>query len=421
MPRFLTDDIEPIEGGIKRRPADFVVEEIPAYEPCGSGEHLYLFVEKTDKTTFDLVEAVARHYGVGTKDVGCAGLKDKKAVTRQLVSVYLPGKDEKTLEPFGQEGMTTLWADRHRNKLRRGHLRGNRFRIKLRGVSVGRVLDVQRILQRVAAEGLPNYFGPQRFGDGDTSDRLGRHLLLNDARGFLDVLLGPIETHPYLQPKAREAYAAERYAEAYDLLPSRLRDERRALAALRDGGNPKYAVRTMSDMGRRLFVSAFQSRIFNAVLSRRMDAGTHRTVLLGDLVRKHENGAVFSITPDESIEDAQARCDRLEVTPTGPMWGPGMTRASHEVDALERAVLEDTGVSVEDFTRCTLVKGTSKLGQRRSLTVPVTETAVEAGSDEHGPYIECGFALPSGAYATTLIREITKNDRHEHLLDIDPT
>lgn len=421
MPTYLTDDIEPIEGGIKRRPTDFVVEELPAYEPCGSGEHLYLFIEKTDRTTFDLIEAVARHFNVGTKDVGCAGLKDKKAVTRQLVSVYLPGTDESTYAPFVDEGMTTLWVDRHRNKLRRGHLRGNRFRIKLRGISVGRVVDVQRILQRIAAEGLPNFFGPQRFGDGDISDRLGHKLLLNDAKGFLDVFLGPIETHPYLQPKAREAYAAGAYAEAYDHLPPRLRDERRALAALRDGGNAKYAVRTLSDMGRRLFVSAFQSRVFNAVLSRRMDAGTHRTVLLGDLIRKHENGAVFLITPDESIEDAQARCDRLEVTPTGPMWGPGMTRATHEVDELEVAALADAGLDVEAFRRCTLVRGTSKLGQRRSLSVPVTDPTVEAGSDEHGPYIEVGFALPSGAYATTLIREITKSDKHEHLLDIDPT
>src|SRR5258705_7605481 len=91
-PVYITPDVPPVGGRLKVRPEDFLVEELPLYQPCGQGEHIYLFVEKRGLPTMSVLGAIARHFGVRTRDIGFAGLKDKHAVTRQLVSVHVPGK-----------------------------------------------------------------------------------------------------------------------------------------------------------------------------------------------------------------------------------------------------------------------------------------------------------------------------------------
>jgi tRNA pseudouridine13 synthase len=126
--RFLTDD-EGIGGRIKVRPADFLVEEIPAYEPSGAGEHLYLGVEKMSVAHGELMAAIRKHFGVREKAIGYAGMKDKQAVTRQVLSVHVL-EDPPTLD-ITHDRIRILWAKRHVNKLRRGHLKGNRFSIRI--------------------------------------------------------------------------------------------------------------------------------------------------------------------------------------------------------------------------------------------------------------------------------------------------
>ncbi len=110
--RFLTDGIEGIGGILKSRPEDFLVEEIPLYEPSGEGEHLYLMIEKRGLSTFDLLNIVARHFDVQKKSIGYAGLKDKHAITRQMISVHLPGKDESAFRSLDGNRITVLGAFR---------------------------------------------------------------------------------------------------------------------------------------------------------------------------------------------------------------------------------------------------------------------------------------------------------------------
>src|SRR5262245_7615155 len=89
---YLTQDIPGVGGVLRESPEDFFVEELPLYEPCGSGEHIYLFVEKRNMSTVQMIRLLARHFGIGEESVGYAGLKDKRAVTRQVVSIHVPGK-----------------------------------------------------------------------------------------------------------------------------------------------------------------------------------------------------------------------------------------------------------------------------------------------------------------------------------------
>jgi len=121
-----------INGVLKSSPDDFVVDELMLYEPCGEGEHLYLSVRKTNMSHDELVRQIAREFGVSKRDVGVAGRKDLRAVTTQMISVYLPRKEISTPETIGSiEVLASNW---HTNKLRLGHLSGNRFSIRLREI-----------------------------------------------------------------------------------------------------------------------------------------------------------------------------------------------------------------------------------------------------------------------------------------------
>src|SRR5262249_52570204 len=161
-PPLLPLPLPGVGGRIKAEPVDFEVEEIPAYEPSGTGDHLFLWIEKTDLGAEYFIRQVARRLGIPNGEVGTAGLKDRRAVTRQWVSV--PATFELALPSLEGHGIRVLRVSRHANKLRPGHLRGNRFCILIRDAN--RSVDPQPILDRIAAEGLSNFFGPQRFGRG---------------------------------------------------------------------------------------------------------------------------------------------------------------------------------------------------------------------------------------------------------------
>ena len=159
-----------ISGRMKLEPDDFVVEEIPGFEPSGSGEHAWLWVEKRGANTDWVAGQLARFAGVAPSVVGFAGLKDRHAVTRQVFTLQLPGQVDPDWNTLAVPGVRVLSATRHSRKLKRGALRGNRFRIRLREVR-GDCEQVPERLDRIAASGVPNYFGEQRFGrDGGNLD-----------------------------------------------------------------------------------------------------------------------------------------------------------------------------------------------------------------------------------------------------------
>ena len=137
-----------LSGTIKSRPDDFVVDEIPLYEPCGEGEHLYLCIRKTGITHDLMVRLIAKELGVKPRAIGTAGRKDRNAVTTQLVSIHLPGVASRAVS-FSHEGLDLMWQDRHTNKLRFGHLLGNRFDIRIRDMDPIKVIALQKKLNLI--------------------------------------------------------------------------------------------------------------------------------------------------------------------------------------------------------------------------------------------------------------------------------
>src|SRR5215469_6806994 len=161
-PPLLTADLPGVGGRIKTMPEDFEVEEVPAYEPAGQGDFLYLWVEKRDMGAEYFARQVARRLDLPPGEVGTAGLKDRRAVTRQMVSV--PARAEPNLPRLDGDGIHVLRVSRHGNKLKPGHLHGNRFRILVRDVRPDAAELLGPLLDRLGRDGLPNCYGPQRFG-----------------------------------------------------------------------------------------------------------------------------------------------------------------------------------------------------------------------------------------------------------------
>src|SRR6516162_5208600 len=174
-PPLLTADLPGIGGRIKQTPEDFEVEEIPAYEPSGSGDFLYLWMQKRDMGAEYFVRQVAQRLGIAFGEVGTAGLKDRHAVTRQMVSV--PARAVNRLNDLAGNGIEVLKVGRHGNKLRPGHLRGNRFHVLIRGAEPRAAELLVPILDRLRRLGFPNFYGGQRFGREGETVLLGLALL----------------------------------------------------------------------------------------------------------------------------------------------------------------------------------------------------------------------------------------------------
>ena len=283
---YLTSSIAPIEAEFRSTPEDFEVDEEPAYPPSGTGDHAFAFIEKRGLTTNDAVRALCDCVGADPKAAGWAGLKDRHAVTRQWISIF--GASPDALIRAEVEGIRVLEAALHPQKLRTGHLRANRFRIRLRQIDASRIDELRQLLSVIESDGLPNYYGEQRFGrDGDNAERALRWVL-------------------------GEARAPQ-------------------------GG-----------FQRKLQMSALQSEIFNRCVAERVQTSTLGKVYAGELVKKHASGGLF-VAPD--VEDTQARADAWEISPTGPMFGAKMRWPEGDARKREEALLEESGLSLDRLAK----------------------------------------------------------------------
>ncbi len=163
MPRAHGDPV--LVADMRTSPEDFLVEELDAFEASGSGEHLLLTIEKRGMNTAFAARRIAEWAGIRELGIGHAGLKDRHAVTRQRISVHLPGKIAPDLAALQSDDLRVLAHAWHAKKLPRGALAGNRFGLTLREVRGGKEA-IEKRLQAIATDGVPNYFGEQRFGRG---------------------------------------------------------------------------------------------------------------------------------------------------------------------------------------------------------------------------------------------------------------
>jgi tRNA pseudouridine13 synthase len=300
---FQTADLPGSGGTLRASPEDFRVDEVPAYLPAGSGPHLYLRVEKRGRTTRDVLRALARRLGVPDRDAGYAGLKDRDAVTTQWLS--FPVARDPDPASLAEPGLTVLEASRHQNKLRPGHARANRFAVAVRG---GELARARGCAEALAARGLPNFFGPQRFGTEGRNAAMGRALLTGERT-----------------PEAGRA-ARDRFL-------------------------------------RRLCISAFQSELFNRWLSERMADGLLAAALAGDVMKKLDSGGLF--TCEDPATDGE-RVARFEISPAGPMFGHKLREAAGEPLLREQRVLAAAGIGPADLAR----GGGEAEGTRRAARLP---------------------------------------------------
>lgn len=287
---YLTPHLPGLDGTIRHRPADFQVFEVPAYSPVGQGEHLFVRIEKEGLTTRAVFEFLRNRLHINEAHIGVAGLKDKHARTQQWFSI--PARHEGRLETLAElEGVRVLECALHPHKLRVGHLKGNRFRILIRPIqerfgelpSRGDGTDIDPALRRVKAilralerQGVPNYYGPQRFGIGG----------LNPLKGYELVKQGKVHTPSWLK---------------------------------------------------KFLVSSLQSLLFNDWLALRLQMGLFGQVIEGDVAKKHDTGGEFVV---QDAEAENPRALRFEISATGPLYGKKYREAQGPARALEDQVLQ---------------------------------------------------------------------------------
>lgn len=398
---YLLNEFSGIGGLIKQRVEDFFVQEIPLYEPAGAGEHVYCEVQKVGMTTFEVIARMADALNVDRREIGYAGLKDAHAITRQIFSIW--GTSEQQVMDLQIPDLSIQWVARHGNKLRMGHLKGNRFAIKIRGVEPTAVVQASSALRALEQRGAPNYFGPQRFGRRGDNDLLGEALIHGNHAGVLKLLLGnPLPADDPDTSAARQAFENRDNELALKAWPRHAGLERRILSQLIKSGKPAIALRAIDERLRRLWVSAFQSRLFNDVVARRIDSLA--TMMAGDLAYKHENGACFYV---EDPVAEQPRADAFQISPTGPLLGYRMSAPKGEPLKIETEIFDQHHIHAEQFRAA----GRHKIkGSRRPLRVRPTAVQVEGGVDQYGSYVTTAFELPAGSFATSVLREVMKND-----------
>ena len=340
-------------------PEGFIVEELPLYQPSGHGNHTYFAIRKRNLTTLEAINRIARVLQINSRNIGYAGLKDKRAITTQVLSVE--GITPEQVLQIELPRIEVLWAERHDHKLRVGHLRGNRFEITLRDVAPMVLPVVQKEMERLETEGMPNRFGTQRFGNKYDTHLIGKALLHGDLEAVLE----------YLHDD--ENVQLNKTTKRVESIPHRLR---------------------------KLYLSAYQAYLFNRIVEKRFS--NLGKLYDGDVAIKHSNGAPFLV---ENAQIEQPRADAFEISPSGPIFGYKMPQPTGIVQETELELLVAEGVKPTAFRR---VAGIRLPGTRRPLRMKMELDLVK--SVDEG--LRLSFSLPAGGYATVVLEEIKS-----HLVD----
>lgn len=320
------------QGQLKTSNSDFKVFEHLGYDMSGEGEHLVLEIEKDGLNTAYAAKLIARWAGVTQREIGYAGKKDRYGITRQQISVHLPGKDSPDVADLESSQLKVLHTARHNKKIKTGALKGNRFELIIRGLTLSHVVE-ERLLA-IQKHGVPNYFGAQRFGfDGENINRAndlfaGQKVKNRDLRGML--------------------------------------------------------------------LSAARSLIFNNVVSERIERNVHQTPLAGDVFMLA--GTKASFKPDSNDSSIGERFKEGDITLSAPLWGKGVNKSTDDAMILEQSVIEQHEA---------LATGLENFGlkqERRALIVIPQNMTWQADDND----LKLNFSLPSGSYATSVLRELAQ-------------
>jgi tRNA pseudouridine13 synthase len=300
---YITPDIIGIGGIIRSKPDLFWVEEIPAYDPIGYGDHIYVNITKQEKTTRETQIELANLFNLRRENVGHAGLKDKHAISTQTFSLLMPRDDPEEVKGLIESnlGFTLNWVKRHPKKLRSGHLKGSKFKITVTelDISIGEALTrAIKLNEIIDKRGIPNYFGAQRTG--------------NNGQNVID---------------------------GFDLISGNYREKNRWL--------------------RRFLISSYLSHLCNRYLAERVGRNLFTSLLKGDLAKKHDTGGVFTVE-DALLE--QTRFENGEISFTAPIFGHKMRQPNSESKEFEDNIFLNSGVSLNQLQKAG-VEGTRRLGR----------------------------------------------------------
>jgi tRNA pseudouridine13 synthase len=328
---------------------DFIVDEIPLYEFSGEGEHLVVHIRKKDMTTWEMIGAIARYLNIKNRDIGYAGLKDKNAMTMQYISLPAKGNEER-LKEFKHDKIKILGTQRHNNKIRVGHLKGNHFKVRLK-----KVLGVQRdkldsALKWIKDHGVPNYFGNQRFGNDGNNWEEGRAI---------------VEGKLKMRNRKTKIFLLHAY-QSY-LFNSWLSKRIELSLLLQE------------------FSESDTEKIFNLAegsLKGTTEQKHFFKLLEGDLMMHYPFGRVFEL--DSMIEESK-RFTKRDIAPTGLLAGKRVNRASSVAREIEKNYDNEIGEN----------------GARRYAWIAV-ENIKSTYIVEKAQY-ELSFYLPKGSYATNVL------------------
>lgn len=328
-------------GLLRSEMSDFKVFEILPYQPNGEGEHLYIHIRKTGANTVFVARELAKYFNVKEGLVSYAGLKDRFAVTEQWFGVHVPGKAVFDLSDLSIEGVEVLSYKRHNKKLRTGALSGNNFELTLKNVT--HLEAFEKRWQKILSEGVPNYFGEQRFGiDG-----------------------GNIE-------KSIALFSG-----------TKVKDKKK----------------------RGIYLSAARSYLFNQVIDARIQLDVFNKPSLGDVMMLAGTQSVFLV--DELDASIKQRFIDKDIDITAPMWGAGELMTVGDPKALESKIANDNNEISIGLPRFGLKQ------ERRKIRLNISKANIEILNDSNittpesdTSSVKIKFFLPSGCYATTVLREL---------------
>jgi tRNA pseudouridine13 synthase len=404
-----------VAGRLKTTADDFRVTEISSYPyPDPAGAFVVLRLASRDWEQHELAAAVAQRLGLPRHAVQWAGTKDRRAVSERLFSYRgaLPERD------LGLRNVTLVEAYRARDGLVLGHHYGNTFELTVGELATGPTeallafRQTERELRDVG--GIPNFFGPQRFGEvRPITQEVGRWVVRGDLARAVDVYLTerPADGTPGVGDAARQAYAEHRdAARALREFPREYRFERSLLEHLARGHPPERAFRALSRDLRMLFVHAFQALIFNRWLDARhtADLPLDRPVEGDRIVRVARDGTVRGPDSVPVGPDNLTECSDLVTRGRALVAGPLVGFESPGPDGLPgehlESILRQEGVDRSMF-RLPSAPEVASRGAWRPVLVPTPPLSIDAAGDR----VRFRFALPKGAYATVVLREFLKN------------
>lgn len=405
-----------IGGTIRNQYEDFYVEEIPEIIPDGEGPNIWIWIEKIGRTTLDVLLDISRDLHIDRKRMGFAGMKDKKAITRQWICIANMDLDSQMKEILSLKDdiykTKFLKVTRGRKKLRLGQLKGNKFKILIRDVDdvENSLIRANNILKELEITGVPNYFGWQRFGKPRTNTHLvGKALIENNLEEAVRIYIGnPSKEEHNDNQNARKAYDDGDFEKSLELMAKGMRYEKMMIKEIikdykkgkLNENTYKKALYALPKPLQRMFVHAYQSYLFNEAVSERVAMGINKYIE-GDIIVNNEE----KILRDKSPEEYQKLIDNFQADPTSPLYGTKVPFAEDKVGEMEKKILKRHNLEKKDF-ECFKMPRLESHGLRRSMRFKVWDT--QANLTDEGILTE--FSINKGSYATAVLREVMKKD-----------